>query len=637
MSKLSFKNISFKNKIIAVIVLVSFLTQVVSAIIYIIFEKKDYQQNTFRELYIIGNIIANNSVAPLLFNDPIEASNVLKSLNTNPFIKKTAIYNHKKEPFAIVENQKSSKCPPPVFLNHDTIISTDSTFILIKPIIDITEQNKIIGYLFINRDLTDYYKQFRQIILVNSLIAIFLLFFAFIISTQLQKIISQPILRLSSMVKKIAQSRDFSMRINKRGHDEVGQLIDIFNKLLNTIELQNKELVKAKDEAIQYAQTKQQFLANMSHEIRTPMNAIIGMINLLQNTKLNQEQKEYLNHINLSSNNLLVIINDILDVSKIESGKVIFEKHRFNLNDTLDNLQKMFEHKVMEKGIQFKITKEPQLPAFWLGDQVRLNQILINLVGNAIKFTLEGSVSLHVEIKNKIDDYHYEVLFKVIDTGIGIQPDKKEHIFESFTQASSDTTRKFGGTGLGLTIAKQLVELQNGKIWFESEINHGTTFYFYLPLEKTNPPTISEIQAKAQISLSKNIDKRIFSQSTILVAEDNPLNQFLIKTLLSKQNFQNILICNNGKEAIELLQKNNVDLILLDLHMPEMDGYETTTFIRNNFPAPKSNVYIIALTAAVIQGEKEKCLSIGMNDYISKPFNPNELFEKIIFYLQQKK
>ncbi|MGQ9847447.1 MAG: ATP-binding protein [Bacteroidales bacterium] len=549
MSKLSFKNISFKNKIIAVIVLVSFLTQVVSAIIYILFDKKDYQQNTIRELYIIGNIIANNSIAPLLFNDSIEASNVLQSLNTNPFIKKTAIYNNKKEAFAIVENQKSNKCPPPVFFNHDTIISTDSTFILIKPIIDVKEQNKIIGYLFINRDLTNYYKQFRQIILVNSFIAIFLLFFAFMIATQLQKIISQPILRLSSMVKKIAQSRDFSMRINKQGHDEVGQLIDIFNKLLNTIEIQNKELVKAKDEAIQYAQTKQQFLANMSHEIRTPMNAIIGMINLLQNTKLNQEQKEYLNHITFSSNNLLVIINDILDISKIESGKIVFEKHRFNLNDTLDNLQKMFEPKVNEKGIQFNITKDPKLPAFWLGDQVRLNQILINLIGNAIKFTLEGSVSLHVELKNKIDDYHYEVLFKVIDTGIGIQPDKKEHIFESFTQASSDTNRKFGGTGLGLTIAKQLVELQNGKIWFDSEINHGTTFYFYLPLEKANPPTISEIQAKAEISLSKNIDKRIFSQSTILIAEDNPLNQFLIKTLFKKQNFHNILISNNGKEA----------------------------------------------------------------------------------------
>ncbi|HNV94980.1 MAG TPA: ATP-binding protein [Bacteroidales bacterium] len=636
MWKLSFKNISFKNKIIAVILLVSFLTQIVGAIIYIIFDKKEYEQNTIRELFIMGDIIANNSIAPLLFNDPNEASKVLTSLSTNPFIKMTSIYTENKKPFATVENQPSIKCPTPVFFNHDTILSTDSTFILVKPILDKTEQNKIIGYLFINRDLKDYYKQLRQIIFVNLIIAVLLLFFAFIIATQLQKIISQPILRLSHLVKKIAHSRDFSMRINKRGNDEVGQLIDVFNNLLQTIEIQNKELVKAKDEAIKYAQTKQQFLANMSHEIRTPMNAIIGMINLLQNTKLSQEQKEYLNHINLSSNNLLIIINDILDISKIESGKVVFEKHRFNLNDTLDNLQKMFEPKVNEKGIYFNISKDPQLPAFWLGDQVRLNQILINLVGNAIKFTLEGGVLLQIETKKKIDETHFEVLFKVIDTGIGIQADKKEHIFESFTQASNDTTRKFGGTGLGLTIAKQLVELQNGKIWFESEINKGTTFYFYLPLEKTNPPTISEIQAKAEFSLSKNIDKQIFSRSTILVAEDNPLNQFLIKTLLTKQHFQNILISNNGKEAIELLQKNDIHLILMDLHMPEMDGYETTSFIRTNFPAPKSKVPIIALTAAVIQGEKEKCLSIGMNDYISKPFNPNELFEKIIFFLEQK-
>ncbi|NSW45706.1 MAG: response regulator [Bacteroidales bacterium] len=635
MSKISFKNISFKYKIIAVILLVSFLTQFVGTIIYIIFDKRDFQLSTIRELNITGDIIANNSVATLLFNDPLEATKVLQSLNTNPYITKTAIYTSQLKTFAEVEKKKFFHYINPIKTSKDTILQSDSTFILIKPIVDQSENNKIIGYLYISRELTDYYNQFKQIISINLIIAVFLLFFAFIIATQLQKIISQPILRLSSIVKKIAQSRDFSMRINKRGNDEVGQLIDIFNHLLQTIELQNRELIKAKDEAIKLANTKQQFLANMSHEIRTPMNAIIGMINMLQNTKLSDEQKEYLNHIHLSSNNLLVIINDILDISKIESGKIIFEKHRFNLNDTLDNIQKMFEPKILEKGLTFNIKKDPQLPVFWLGDQVRLNQILINLVGNAVKFTLQGSIELHVELKQQVNDNIFELLFKVSDTGIGIPADRKESIFDSFTQASNDTTRKFGGTGLGLTIAKQLVELQNGKIWFDSEVNQGTCFYFYIPLEKTNPPTLTEIQAKAEYSLIKNIDISIFQNAIILVAEDNQLNQFLIKTLLIKQNFKNILIANNGKEAIELLQNHNVNLILMDLHMPEMDGYETTHFIRNNFTNDKQKIPIIALTAAVIQGEKEKCLAIGMNDYISKPFNPNELFEKIIFYLNK--
>lgn len=635
MPKISFKNISFKYKIIAVILLVSFITQFLGAIIYIIYDKKDFEQTSVRELQVIGDIIANGSVAPILFNDAIEATKVLQSLKSNPYIKKSAIYTSELKPFAEVEYQKCLNCIKPFKIKNDSIIITDSTFILIKPIKDEAEQDKIIGYLHISRNLNDYKNQLIQIIIINLVIAFILLFFAFIIATQLQKIISQPILRLSNMVKKISQNRNFSLRINKRGNDEVGQLIEGFNQLLFTIENQNKELIKAKDEALELAKTKQQFLANMSHEIRTPMNAIMGMINLLQNTKLNNQQKEYLNNINLSSSNLLVIINDILDISKIESGKIVFEKNRFNLNDTLDNIQKMFEPKAIEKNISLQITKSPDVPVFWLGDQVRLNQIIINLVSNALKFTLEGYVKLNVDIKKQIDDKNYELLFKIEDTGIGIPADRRESIFESFTQASSDTTRKFGGTGLGLTISKQLVELQNGKIWFESEINKGSIFYFFIPIEKTNPPTLSEIQAKAAFSLNQNIDKEIFTKSIILIAEDNQLNQFLIKTLLIKQRFQNILIANNGKEAIDLLQHNDVNLILMDLHMPEMDGYETTLFIRNNFSKQKQSIPIIALTAAVIDGEKEKCLNAGMNDYISKPFNPNILFEKIVFYLNQ--
>lgn len=629
MQKLSFNNISFKYKIIAVVQIVILLILFTGTIFYINYGKKKFQEDTIRELHLISNIIASNCIAPILFNDSIEATSILQSLSKHPNIKVSAIFTNSNKIFAkYPQNFNVSKCHNFLSFSKDSIVLTDTAYIKIKTIVDESENNKTIGYLIINRNLKDYEQQFKQIAQTYILIAIILLFLAFLIATQLQRIISQPILNLSSVVKKISKNKDFSLRINQRGNDEIGTLIEGFNQMLNTIEIQNKELILSKDEALKLAQAKQQFLANMSHEIRTPMNAIIGMINLLLNTKLNSEQKEYLNHINLSANNLLVIINDILDISKIESGKITFEKYRFNINDTLENISKMFEPKIKEKNLQFTIYKDPSIPSFWIGDQVRLNQILINLIGNSVKFTTEGHINIDISIHSKLNENKYNLLFKVIDTGVGIPLDKQQYIFDSFTQASNDTTRRFGGTGLGLAISKQLVELQEGKIWFESTLNKGTTFYFYIPYEKTNPPSLQEIQTKVNEEMNY-VNNDIFTTTKILIVEDNKINQFLLKTILTKQNFTQIFVVNNGREAIEIVQKHDISLILMDLHMPEMDGYETAKFIRNNMPHEKQKIPIIAITAAVVQGEKEKCIEVGMNDYISKPFKPDELFKAI--------
>lgn len=633
MQKLNFNNISIKNKILLIIFIISIITIFVSTYIYLLQIKNNFKHKTEQELEIISNIIAENLYAPLLFNDTTSAYKVLQTLHINPNIKKAIVFDENKTKLTELSFTASHCNINNLNFNKDSIIKTDSAFVIIKNIFDKAENNKLIGYLVIGRNINDYHQQLQRTILTNSIIAGIILIISFFIGFQLQKIVSRPIIKLSSIVQKITKSKDFSLRINKRGNDEIGILIEAFNEMLNTIENQNISLIKAKDDALRLAKAKQDFLANMSHEIRTPMNAIIGMIHLLQNTHLSKEQKEYLQHIDLSIQNLLVIINDILDISKIESGKIIFEKYRFNLLDTLDNIKKLFEAKAKEKELIFSVTKDNDVPLFWLGDQVRLNQILINLVGNAIKFTHEGYVSVNASVYNKINNHTYLILFTIKDTGIGIPEEVKNQIFESFTQASSDTTRKYGGTGLGLTIAKQLVELQNGKIWFESQLNVGTTFYFYLPLETTNPPTLEEIEQKANQSLSQKINLDLFKNSIILIVEDNPINLYLLKTLLKKQHFENLIFANNGKEALEILTKQKVDLILMDLHMPEMDGYEAATYIRNQL---KLSTPIIALTAAVVQGEKEKCLSIGMNEYIAKPFNPNELFEKIIFLLNTK-
>jgi signal transduction histidine kinase/ActR/RegA family two-component response regulator len=634
---LSFSNISFKYKILLVILSIIIFILIIASLIYINQDKKKFKNDTINELHIISNIISNNCIAPLLFNDTTEAEIILKSLSKHPNIKFSAIFNASKNLFAIYPQKFDiGKCQMHIPFYNDTIIFSDTSYIKIKLIKDESENNKLLGYLVISRNLKDYEYQFNKIIKNNLLISILLLLISILIVFQFQKIISRPILNLSSIVKKISINKDFSLRINKKGNDEIGQLIEGFNKLLDTIEIQNKELISSRDKAIELAKAKQQFLANMSHEIRTPMNAIIGMTNLLLNSRLTDEQRDLLNHISLSANNLLVIINDILDISKIESGKIVFEKYRFNINDTIDNIVKMFETKVKEKGLKLIINKNTDVPNFWLGDQVRLNQILINIVGNAVKFTLKGTVSIDISAKKHENSNIYDVMFKISDTGIGIPDEYKDKIFDTFTQASSSTTRQFGGTGLGLSIAKQLVELQGGKIWFESEVNKGSTFYFYIPLEQAEPPSLKEIEVKAEKDIVNIVNKDIFLKTKILIVEDNKVNQFLLKTMLTKQRFANILVANNGKEALDILQKQDIDLILMDLHMPEMDGYETTKFIRNNLPSDKRNVKIIAITAAVIQGEKEKCFELGMNGYISKPFKPGELFNEIIKLLINK-
>jgi len=382
------------------------------------------------------------------------------------------------------------------------------------------------------------------------------------------------------------------------------------------------EEAKSKAEAAAIAaeegmRSKQQFLSNMSHEIRTPMNAIIGFTKVLLKTDLNDKQREFLIAIKLSGDALIVLINDILDLAKVEAGKMEFEQTQFKMEASILSMIHLFERKIQEKNIQLINEYDPNIPITLIGDPIRLHQIIINLLSNAVKFTSHGEITIRVHVMNQDDD-KVSIRFSISDTGIGISPQDLDKIFENFQQASITTSRLYGGTGLGLAIVKQLVESQGGSISVESEIDKGSTFTFVLEFKKSHSesiPVLDIIERNPEIS---NI--------RVLAVEDMALNQLLMKTLLDDFGFERD-IAANGKIAIEKMKTNEYDIVLMDLQMPEMNGFEATDYIRNTL---HSSIPIIALTADVTTVDLAKCMAVGMNDYIAKPIDERLLYSKIV-------
>lgn len=372
---------------------------------------------------------------------------------------------------------------------------------------------------------------------------------------------------------------------------------------------------------------QENFLSRMSHEIRTPMNGVVGMVNLLGVTQLSEKQIVYVDGIKESAVNMLRIINDILDVTKIQAGKMIFEETDFELAHLINNVILTLTPAAELKNVLIASHIDNKIPTSLIADPVRLNQILLNLSGNALKFTEEGSVIISVAQK-AITENAIALEFKVKDTGIGIAPEKIDSIFESFTQAESDTTRKYGGTGLGLTIAKQLVEQQKGEIKVESKLGRGTTFSFtfHCKLNKDNGQTTT---IKKAVAPEPEITATSLEGRQILLVEDNVMNQRVARFTLENWGVV-VTIADRGYKALELLKTNVYDVILMDIQMPEMNGMMTTEKIRQEL---KNNTPVIAMTASAMRGEREKCITVGMNDYISKPFEPEMLYKKILSFV----
>ncbi len=579
-----------------------------------------HDRNTFRdrltwELDVISRIVASNCASSLIFEDPEFTTETLANLGFLPMLRNAIVFREDGTVFASLGVSDKSTQAMSRHLNFDEPVFADNCIILTNPIVWNGER---LGSMMLAYDLADEAIHARSMLFFFVGLSLLAMFISMLFSEKLQVLISRPVSNLAAAAKAVSKNQIYNVRVQGEGKDEVGQLVGAFNEMLNEVEKREQALIQA-------SRAKSDFLANMSHELRTPMNGVIGMTELLGDSELQDDQQVLLSHIKTSADHLLSVINDILDFSKIEAGMMIIEKAPFDLRKAVEEISIISGGRVEDKGLALKFKVDPDLPEIVMGDVVRIRQVLINLVGNAVKFTSEGMVELGISLVSQNND-DLRIMFSVRDTGVGIAADKKAKVFDHFTQADSSTTRRFGGTGLGLAICKQLVELMGGHIDMESELGVGSRFFFVLTMKAAaNQPVQAEdfVHGLTDIGPAAESAKGL----KILLAEDNPINQVYARRVLDKLGAL-VTVANNGEEAVALVQEQEFDLVLMDCQMPIMDGYEATRHIRKLGDAYAS-LPIIALTAFAMAEDRDICLAAGMVDYVTKPVDRKILIKTI--------
>jgi signal transduction histidine kinase/CheY-like chemotaxis protein len=630
-----FRNSSIQRKLAAVILATSCLALALACVGFALYQRASLRATMTSELSTLADTLGANTAASVLFDDRKSAHDMLGALGGERHIVAACLYDNQGRIFTEYRRPELARSfQMPAWQGEGAQFDSEH----LKLSRHVSLEGTRVGSITIISDLGLFHAAFQQYARISALVLLVSIFLAFVVSARLLRVITAPILELAKIAGGVSTRKDYSLRAVPQGKDEVGTLVSSFNEMLEGIQQRDaalqsaneelearvlkrtEEMRKAKDAAEEASRVKSEFLANMSHEIRTPLNGIMGMTDLALGTEITTEQREYLHTVKQSADSLLVVINDILDFSKMEAGKVELDPVDFNLRDCLESTLKALAFRADEKGLELLCEIAPEVPEVVRGDSSRLRQIATNLVGNGIKFTSEGEVAMKVEVKSQDGDSR-TLQFTVSDTGIGIPREKQALIFDPFSQADTSTTRKYGGTGLGLTISARLVELMGGKIRLESEVGRGTQFFFTVQMKSSEMP--SAVGSIAPPEILRGVK--------VLVVDDNSTNRRIMHGMLKRWAMRPTQVEGGEAALVELSAAREAGapygLIVTDMHMPKMDGFSLVERIRQR--PELATATIMMLTSAGHRGDAERCKKLGVAAYLLKPIRQSELREAI--------